>query len=106
MANGNKIPKDKATQWVKKYKDKHKDSTNSILYDASLIQELLNIPGCVSIRIHFAENDSSNNCLVLVAVDKDGNSILPPDNAVTTDSAFIMDDGALCPPYNCPTGPL
>jgi len=39
MANGKKISKKDAIDWVKKYKNKHTNSTNSIQYDASLIQD-------------------------------------------------------------------
>src|SRR5260221_14758968 len=105
MANGKKISKKQAIDWVKKYKSKHGNSTNSILYDASFIQDLLNIPGCVSVRIHFAENDNGTNCMVLVAVDSSGNAILPPTDTSTTDSPFILDDGTPCPPV-CPPGDL
>ncbi|HTH55833.1 MAG TPA: hypothetical protein VL728_07280 [Cyclobacteriaceae bacterium] len=105
MANGKKISKKDAIVWVKKYKSKHSNSTNSIQYDASIIQELLNIPGCVSVRIHFAENNNGTNCMVLVAVDANGNAILPPSDTSTTDAAFILDDGVTCPPV-CPSGDL
>jgi hypothetical protein len=105
MANGNKIPKKDAIEWVKKYKNKNPNSTHSILFDASIIQALLDIPGCVSIRIHFAENNNNTNRLILVAVDANGNAILPPSDTSTTDSAFIVDDGIACPP-NCPSGDL
>jgi hypothetical protein len=102
MANGNKIPKDKAIEWVKRYKDKH-DTTRCILYDASMFQEILAVPGCVSVRIHFAENDDKVNCLVFVAVDKDGNAILSATQSTTPN--FIWDDGLKCP-TDCPTGDL
>jgi hypothetical protein len=105
MANGKKISKKDAIDWVEKYKSKHKDSTYSILFDAGIIQELLNIPGCVSVRIHFAENGSNENRLILVAVDAGGNAILPASDTDTTASAFILDDGQSCPP-NCPSGIL
>jgi len=75
MANGNKIPKKDAIDWVNKYKNKNPNSTHSILFDANIIQALLDIPGCVSIRIHFAENNHNTNRLILVAVDANGNAI-------------------------------
>src|SRR5690242_6710513 len=102
MANGKKISKKDAIEWVKKYKNKHTGTTNSIQYDAAIIQQLLSITGCVSVRIHFAENNNGVNCLILVAVDANGNAILPPSDTSTTDSAFIVDDGVTCPP-NCPS---
>jgi hypothetical protein len=105
MANGKKISKKDAIDWVKKYKNKHKDSTHSILYDAGIIQDLLNIPGCVSVRIHYAENGKDEDRLILVAVDASGNAILPPSDTSVTDAAFIVDDGQACPP-TCPPGDL
>jgi len=105
MANGKKISKKDAVDWVKKYKNKHANSTHSIQYDATIIQQLLNITGCVSVRIHFAENSNGVNCLTLVAVDASGNAILPPSDTSTTDAAFIVDDGTTCPP-SCPSGDL
>lgn len=105
MANGKKISKKEAIEMVKKFKANHSKSTQSVLYDASLIQELLNIPGCVSVRIHLAENAKDTTTFVLVAVDKDGNAILPAEEATAAQAAFILDDGALCPPI-CPDGDL
>lgn len=103
MANGKKISKKDAIEMVKKFKANHSKSTQSVLYDASLIQELLNIPGCVSLRIHLAEDAKNTTTFVLVAVDKDGNAILPLD--APTPQAFVVNDGIQCPPI-CPPGDL
>lgn len=105
MANGKKISKKQAIDWVKKFKAQNPKSTNSVSYDASIVQELLNIPGCVTVRIHLAEDDEKATTLVLVAVDKDGNAILPPDDVTAVQSAFILEDGAKCPPI-CQGGDL
>ena len=105
MANGKKIPKKEAIEMVKKFKASNPKSTKSVLYDASLIQELLNIPGCVSVRIHLAENAKDTTTFVLVAVDKDGNAILPAEGATAAQAAFILDEGLPCPPV-CPDGVL
>jgi len=107
MADGAKISKKKAIELVKKFKDNHPKSTNSVSYDASLVQDLLKIPGCVTVRIHLAETEEKITTLVLVAVDKEGNAILPAseESVDLEDSAFILDDGKQCPP-NCPPGDL
>ena len=105
MANGKKISKKQAIDWVKKFKANNPKSTNSVSYDASIVQELLNIPGCVTVRIHLAEDDEKKTTLVLVAVDKDGNALLPADELSTTQQAFILEDGAKCPPI-CQGGDL
>lgn len=104
MAHGGKISRQDAINWVRKYKNKHADSTHSILYDASIFQEILNVPGCVSVRAHFAENDNGKNCLVFVAVDKHGNAI-SSSTAVASAPDFVWDDGLPCPPV-CPPGDL
>lgn len=105
MANGKKIPKKEAIEMVKKFKANNPNSTKSVLYDASFIQQLLNIPGCVSVRIHLAEDSKKTTTFVLVAVDKDGNAILPTTDESTTEAAFILDEGLPCPPV-CPGGEL
>jgi hypothetical protein len=107
MEKGKRISKKKAIDEVKRFKDNHSKSTQSVLYDASLVQDLLDIPGCVSVRIHFAETDEKITTLVLVAVDKDNNAILPTSEELDgAESAFILNDGPRCPPVNCPTGDL
>jgi hypothetical protein len=108
MADGGKISKKKAIHEVKKFKENNPNSTNSVSYDASLVQDLLNIPNCVTVRIHFAETDEKVATLVLVAVDKDGNAILPASEELSKDAAeaaFILNDGQRCPP-KCSSGEL
>jgi hypothetical protein len=108
MADGAKISKKKAIELVKKFKANHSKSTNSVSYDASLVQELLNIPSCVTVRIHLAETEEKVTTLVLVAVDKEGNAILPASEELSRDAgevAFILEDGKHCPP-TCSIGEL
>ncbi len=108
MADGAKISKKKAIELVKKFKDNHPKSTHSVSYDATLIQELLAIPNCVTVRIHLAETDEKITTMVLVAVDKEGNAILPASEELTKDLAngtFILNDGRTCPP-RCSSGEL
>ncbi len=108
MADGAKISKKKAIELVKKFKANHPKSTNSVSYDASLVQDLLNIPNCVTVRIHLAETEEKITTMVLVAVDKDGNAILPETEEQSEDAAeapFILNDGKRCPPQ-CSPGEL
>ncbi len=108
MADGAKISKKKAIELVKKFKANHPKSTNSVSYDASLVQDLLNIPNCVTVRIHLAETEEKITTMVLVAVDKDGTAILPASEDLSKDGAeeaFILNEGKRCPP-SCPLGEL
>jgi hypothetical protein len=105
MANGKKISKKQAIDWVKKFKSNNPKSTFAESFDANLVQELLRIGGCVTVRIHLAEDDNKKTRLVLVAVDANDNAILPANELSTTEPAFILEDGKTCPPF-CGSGDL
>ena len=111
---GKKIKLDHAKTLIKNHKDSpvNKDKlVHSIKYDASLIRELIDQPGCVAVRIFKAKNkvsDSSlDTCFVLVGVDAAGNNITlakstPPQQGTmavssSTNDAVILDEGEPCP---------
>jgi hypothetical protein len=100
MPNGSKISKDKARKWVKKYNQKHEKDPNflsSILFDKSLVLDLLNEPNCAGLRIYNAEADDDRLHFVLVGVDANGNNLLPAEEATTSGSYSLLDDGQRCP---------
>ncbi|NSL86573.1 hypothetical protein [Chitinophaga solisilvae] len=81
------------------------------------IQQLLDQPGCTAVRIYYGlkiDTDGDGikeKKMVLVAVDEDGNDILPPAGdpatgavAKSMSSALILDQGIPCPEY-CSTKP-
>ncbi|MEQ8243776.1 hypothetical protein [Fulvivirga sp.] len=97
---GSPISLDVAKSWTKKYRDANKGKTRAIFYGKEKLQELLNEPGAMGIRIYFAVDDSGDNSLVLVSATEDQNNILPT-NEGKDGGGTILDNGKPCPP-DCP----
>jgi hypothetical protein len=71
------------------------------------IQQLLAVPGCSGLRIYFGRKKDDSICMILVAMDANGNDILPAAEIVeagskeSAENAIILEDGFRCPPA-CP----
>lgn len=75
-------------------------------FQKSAIEKLLNTSGCTSLRIYYGMKENMDVHAILVAVDSEGNDILPSSNATAKgedDTPVIIEDGFRCPPL-CPTG--
>ena len=73
-------------------------------FEKSAIQKLLDTPGCASLRIYYGMKENMEAHAILVAVDSEGNDILPSANMATPngdDDPVIIGDGFRCPPL-CP----
>ena len=116
------IPKDTAVEMNKKYQklrtDLEKEKPKlpfvlpefplAITYNKQALIDLLGQDGCVSFRVYPGTNKEEQFALIFVAVDADGNNILPvtagePDeNPSTEDGGKIVDEGQMSPPYPAP----
>lgn len=94
---------------------KKKDYTKALCFSKDKVIELLSHPDCVALRIYYAikiDTDGDGvkeKTMVLVAVDKNGDDILPagPTEAVAKgagSTALLLDGGLPCPLY-CSTKP-
>jgi hypothetical protein len=107
-ADKDKIVKDE-------FKGKHLLPTSET-FDRSAIDVLLQLPGCVSLRIYFGMEEDEKISLVIVGVDAEGKDILTPISLsssnlslasaeASTDSETLTDpiveNGTKCPPV-CP----
>lgn len=71
-------------------------------FDRSAIENVLAVPGCVSLRIYPGMKTTAMTNFIIVAVDSTGEDILPANQeAVTDDPPVIIEDGYTCPP-SCP----
>ena len=77
-------------------------------FEKDVIQKLLNTTGCASFRIYYGMKADEQVDAILVAVDAEGNDILPPlANAATgTTDPVIIEDGYRCPDDCPPSSPL
>lgn len=73
---------------------------NCETFDRKNIDQLLGQHGCVSIRIYYGMDDSSKQHCILVAVNEQGEDILPATNVI------LIEEGIRCPPICPPPSPL
>ncbi|MEO6868115.1 MAG: hypothetical protein ABI168_00635 [Ginsengibacter sp.] len=74
-------------------------------FDRSAIQKLLDTPGCALVRVYHGMKSDMEVHAILVAVDSEGNDILPTLTAQPAngddDDPVIIEDAWRCPPL-CP----
>jgi hypothetical protein len=74
-------------------------------FNRDLFDTLLAIPACAGIRIYYGMNADLTVHAVIIAVDDNGDDILPDSNEKANDGGggSIGEEGQRCPPY-CPDG--
>ena len=123
MATRHRITLDNAKQLTKKYRDNKKKILKDEYgnkptlpicetFDRDAFEELLAVPGCVSIRAYFGMDEELNVKLIFVAVNDKNEDILPqvqilPEGDTgmlamsSDDDVPISNTGDRCPP-TCP----
>ncbi|HVI43342.1 MAG TPA: hypothetical protein VM802_00665 [Chitinophaga sp.] len=119
---GGFISREEMDLLTKNYDDEHavqnqksfKGHVKAMCFGKDKIIQLLSHPDCVAVRIYYGlkidtDNDGiKEKKMVLVAVDKNGNDILPPPvdkhtgsvaKSMSASRAMILDDGHPCPDY-------
>lgn len=82
-------------------------SYSSVLCDSETfniedVRTLLETSGAAGMRIYYGMDENYNVHAIMVAVDEEGNDILPEENSsITTDPIVIIEQGIRCPP-TCP----
>jgi hypothetical protein len=77
-------------------------------FEKAAVAKLLAIEDCVSLRIYYGMKENDNVDAILVAVNAEGQDILPATtNAVgASDEPIIIEDGLRCPDHCPPKSPL
>lgn len=72
-------------------------------FEKAAIQKLLDTAGCASFRIYYGMKADERVDAILIAVDAEGNDILPllANTSTTTTDPVIIEDGYRCPD-DCP----
>lgn len=73
---GRFVPLSLSKKWVANFRDSNPKHTHAFYFGCELFENLLNEPGCVGIRIYYAQDDDGSPKMVLVGVDKKGNNII------------------------------
>jgi hypothetical protein len=83
------------------YEDVLPDSETFNLAD---LTGLLAVENAAGMRVYYGMDENYGIHAILVAVDDDGNDILPQENSLLgSDPEIIMEQGIRCPP-TCPAG--
>ena len=108
MANKHSITLEQATAMTKFYRAEKDNIVNpesinllpiSETFDKTAFQELLAVPGVVSIRCYLGMDTDKLVRMIFVAVNAADEDILPP-------AGQIMENGEHCPPICAPSGLL
>src|SRR5687767_14971089 len=98
---GARISKQQAMEMIESFdKDNQGKSTKSVYFDKQSLQSLLDTPGSVGVKIHYAKGKEGNHTLVLVPVDELGMALWEDDQAKSKDGEYgALNVGSPCPPY-------
>ena len=79
-------------------------------FGIAAINELAAVSGCAFLRIYYGMKDDMNIDAILVAVNENGEDILPSETGITdaenSGDPVILEDGYRCPPDCPPKSPL
>lgn len=96
-SEGSPIDRAQAAKWTANYRSANAGSNGNTVkahfYGREVLQQLLEQPGCMGIRIYYARDEKGQKQLVLVGADAEGNDM----------EDLIMDGSSICPP-DCSTG--
>ena len=73
-------------------------------FDIAAVSQLAAVTGCTSMRIYYGMKENMEIDAILVAVNADGEDILPSQTGIAaaeTGDPLILEDGYRCPP-DCP----
>lgn len=77
-------------------------------FEKDAVMKLLSTEGCASLRIYYGMKENGNVDAILVAVNAEGEDILPAITNATAgiDDPVVLEDGFRCPDYCPPKSPL
>ena len=103
---GDAIDLTTAKRWTSNYRAINSTGVQAHYFGNEIIQQLLERPGCVGIRMYYAINDEGERKLLLIGVDANGENLLPSTVArVKDDEDPVVDYSFPCPTY-CPKNGL
>ena len=97
-AEGAAIDLKDAARWTARYRNgiTNPETARAHMFGNNIIDQLLDQPGCVGMRMYYALNDEGVKQLILVGVDAEGNDM---------EDGVVVDGSRICPP-DCAGGNL
>lgn len=75
-AEGGPIEITTAASWTANYRAEHPDEIKAYFLGKNIIQQILNQPGCMGIRIYYGQDTAGVPKLVLVGADANQNNMI------------------------------
>jgi hypothetical protein len=95
-----------AKRWTANYRAVNSTGVQAHYFGNEIINQLLERPGCVGIRMYYAINDEGERKLLLIGVDAKGENMMPSSSERTSDDEDpVVDFSFPCPSY-CPSNGL
>jgi len=85
---GGFMPMGEFQNWVKNFQDENPGHIHSYFYGCDLFHEMLQEPGCVGIRVYYAQDDEGDPKMVLIGVNKDGKDIMHRNSKKSLNNFF------------------
>ncbi len=97
---GEPIDLAQAAKWTANYRSGNTgsdgDTVKAHFYGREVLQQLLDQPGCMGIRIYYAHDEKGQKQLVLIGANEEGDDM----------EELIIDGSHICPPDCSTTGKL
>ena len=99
------ISLEKSKEMIESWQNQEPEAVKSILYGRNIFEQLVQVPGCVGIRVFNGLNDNGQQAFVFVPVGERNQNILNysvyKEDGMVVVEAPIADGGLPCPTY-CP----
>ncbi|HUP14008.1 MAG TPA: hypothetical protein VM187_17430, partial [Niastella sp.] len=103
---GDLISLEKAKDMIESWQNQEPEAVKSILYGRNIFEQLMQVPGCVGIRVFNGLNDNGHQAFVFVPVGERNQNILNysvyKEDGMVVVEAPIADNGLPCP-ADCPS---
>jgi hypothetical protein len=101
-SEGGPISLAQAKRWKKNWREKNPEGIYAHYSGGDLMRKLLDQPGAVGLRLYYALDDEGNRQIFYVAVDAQGNDLVPSEKAKTTGADYMLLDATWGCPALCP----
>lgn len=92
-AEGGPIEVATAAGWTANYRAEHPDEIKGYFFGKNILQQIINQPGCMGIRVYFGQDTAGIPKLVLVGADANQNDLIA--------GRIVADRGLSSPPGDC-----
>jgi len=84
------FPLDEAAKWTANYRAANPQGVKAHFFGKNILQDILNQPGCMGIRVYYALDDDGKQQMIMVGANADENDMF---------NDIIAEKAKPCPPF-------